>query len=114
MKCCVPILIAWLCPAAVWSASPRDCIGSVPVATLQIRVSPGTGAAPLPLRLVNAIAKGYKIACTPAKLPPDLRKSAKIALVVVPWPSPTPAAPLFVWLRGDTEGRPAPVSARIR
>jgi hypothetical protein len=30
--------------------------------------------------------------------------------IVVPWPSPTPAAPLFMWLRGDTEGRPAPRS----
>jgi hypothetical protein len=84
MKCCVPILLAWLYPAALWSATPRDCIGSVPIATFQIRVSNGTAAAPLPLRLVNTVAKGYKIACTPVKLPADLRKSAKIALVVVP------------------------------
>lgn len=84
MRRCVPILMAWLYPAAVWSAVPRDCIGSVPIATFQIRVSPGTGAAPLPLRLVNTIAKGYKIACTPVRLPADLRKSAKIALVVAP------------------------------
>jgi hypothetical protein len=28
--------------------------------------------------------------------------------IVVPWPSPTPMAPLFFWLRGDKDGRPAP------
>jgi hypothetical protein len=25
--------------------------------------------------------------------------------IAMPWPSPTPKAPLFVWLRGETEGR---------
>jgi len=30
------------------------------------------------------------------------RQNLRIAM---PWPSPTPKAPLFVWLRGETEGR---------
>jgi hypothetical protein len=30
------------------------------------------------------------------------RQTLRIAM---PWPSPTPKAPLFVWLRGETEGR---------
>ena len=25
--------------------------------------------------------------------------------IIVPWPSPAPLAPLFIWLRGDKEGR---------
>ena len=33
-------------------------------------------------------------------------EGAKQALrIAMPWPSPTPKAPLFVWLRGETEGR---------
>jgi hypothetical protein len=30
------------------------------------------------------------------------RQTLRIAM---PWPSPTPKAPLFVWLRGETDGR---------
>jgi len=28
--------------------------------------------------------------------------------IAMPWPSPTPKAPLFVWLRGETDGRANP------
>jgi hypothetical protein len=38
---------------------------------------------------------------TPATDDP-LRQTLRVAL---PWPSPTPHAPLFVWLRGETAGR---------
>lgn len=34
------------------------------------------------------------------------RQMLKIAL---PWPAPAPHAPLFVWLRGETQGRPTGV-----
>jgi hypothetical protein len=30
--------------------------------------------------------------------------------IVMPWPSPSPKAPLFVWLRGETEGRATKVT----
>jgi len=79
-----PLLLALSCPAAFSASAPRNCIGSVPLATFQIKVSPGNGAAPLSIRVVNTIAKGYKLACTPVKVPPDLKKNARIALVVVP------------------------------
>jgi hypothetical protein len=38
---------------------------------------------------------------TPASDDP-LRQTLRVAL---PWPSPTPHAPLYVWLRGETQGR---------
>jgi hypothetical protein len=78
------LLIALLCPTAFAASGSRNCVGSVPLATFQIKVSPGNGAAPLPLRVVNTIAKGYKLACTPVRVPPDVTKNARIALVVVP------------------------------
>ena len=66
------------------SISPKQ---SVPVATFQLRVSPANGAASLPIRQVNTIAKGFKISCTPVKVPPDQKKNARITLVVTPAPN---------------------------
>jgi hypothetical protein len=34
------------------------------------------------------------------------RQTLKIAL---PWPAPSPHAPLFIWLRGESQGRPTGV-----
>jgi hypothetical protein len=47
-----------------------------------------------------------------AELPRPLAgEGAKQTLrVVMPWPSPTPRAPLFVWLRGETDARPTKVT----
>jgi hypothetical protein len=38
---------------------------------------------------------------TPAVGQPE-RQTLKVAL---PWPSPTPKAPIYIWLRGESEGR---------
>jgi len=85
MRFPVALLFAFLFPVAGFTAgNPRNCIGSVPVATFQIRVSPANAGAPLPIRQVNTIQKGCKIACTTLRLPPDLKKNGRIALVVVP------------------------------
>jgi hypothetical protein len=36
----------------------------------------------------------------------EQRQTLKIAL---PWPAPAPHAPLFIWLRGESQGRPTGV-----
>ena len=83
-----PLLLILLSSAAFCATPPRSCIGSVPLATFLIKISPATGSgAPLPIRVVNTIGKGYKLAATPVKVPPDLKKNARIALVVVPAPT---------------------------
>jgi hypothetical protein len=47
--------------------------------------------------------KGVPVAGLPAPLGGDSRKqSLQIAL---PWPAPSPHAPLYVWFRGETDGR---------
>jgi hypothetical protein len=46
---------------------------------------------------------GLEVRLLPAPVASDPRKQTlKIAL---PWPSPSPKAPLYVWLRGEHEGR---------
>src|SRR5262249_21244541 len=42
---------------------------------------------------------------------PIAGEGAKQSLrIAMPWPSPTPKSPLFVWLRGETEGRATKVT----
>ena len=42
---------------------------------------------------------------------PILGEGAKQSLrIAMPWPSPSPKAPVFVWLRGETEGRATKVT----
>ncbi len=59
------------------------------------------------LELVEKIgwneSEGRPVRGFPAPVPGEGQKqSLKIAM---PWPPPAPRAPIFVWLRGDTEGR---------
>jgi hypothetical protein len=85
MKLPVILLFPFLFPVGGLTAdNPRNCIGSVPVATFQIRVLPADSGMPLPIRGVNTIHKGYRIACTTLRLPTDLKKNGRITLVVVP------------------------------
>lgn len=46
---------------------------------------------------------GFPVVGIPTPVPREpTKQTLKIAL---PWPSPSPRAPLFVWLRGETQGR---------
>ena len=79
------VFVLSLVPGKMVSAdNSRSCIGSIPVVTFQIRITPPDGGAALPIRVVNTIAKGSKIACTPVKLPADLKKNGRLTLVVAP------------------------------
>ncbi len=40
-----------------------------------------------------------------SELPATAGGASQTLRIKLPWPSPTPRAPLFLWLRGDTEGR---------
>ena len=47
--------------------------------------------------------QGFPVVGIPTPVPGETTKQTlKIAL---PWPSPSPRAPLYVWLRGETQGR---------
>jgi len=47
-----------------------------------------------------------------AELPrPVAGEAARQTLrIAVPWPSPSPKAPLYIWLRGESEGRATKVT----
>ncbi|HZU27907.1 MAG TPA: hypothetical protein VFA04_20420 [Bryobacteraceae bacterium] len=46
---------------------------------------------------------GIAVAAMPVPIAGDARK--QLLKVILPWPSPAPHAPLFIWLRGDANGR---------
>ncbi len=52
-------------------------------------------------------SQGHPVAGIPTPFPDDPQKQTlRIAL---PWPSPEPHAPVFIWLRGEDRGRPTQV-----
>lgn len=52
-------------------------------------------------------SRGHPVAGIPTPFPDDPKKQTlRIAL---PWPSPEPHAPVFIWLRGEDRGRPTQV-----
>lgn len=52
-------------------------------------------------------SQGHPVAGIPTPFPDDPEKQTlRIAL---PWPSPEPHAPVFIWLRGEDKGRPTRV-----
>jgi len=51
---------------------------------------------------------GVPIESIPTPLPDD--SSRQKLFIVLPWPAPGPHAPLYVWLRGETQGRKTAVA----
>ena len=72
--------------AVAAGAASRGCVGSVAVSTFRIAVQPGgaAAAAPVPIHQINNLPSGYRIAYRPIDLPADLKKDAKLALLMVP------------------------------
>ncbi len=65
-------------------AAPRGCPASLPLGSFELLVDPGTGEVPHPIRQVNAVLPGQKLIYKPGQLPADHKKSAEIALILVP------------------------------
>lgn len=82
----VRLLILTMCASVMFAATPRTpvCVGSTALGSFRLLVKPANGKPSLPLRQVNRIAAGDKITYQPINLPADLRKDAKLALVVAP------------------------------
>jgi len=56
-------------------------------------------------------AHGLPVDSIPTPLPPVHNEPSRQTLrVVMPWPAPAPHAPLYVWLRGEAQGRKTGVS----
>jgi hypothetical protein len=78
--------VSFLCLVFGFSAAaaPSGCVGSVVITSFRVSVQPGTGGgAALPMRQLNNLPMGYRVSYRPIDLPADLKKDAKLALVLV-------------------------------
>jgi hypothetical protein len=63
------------------------------------------------LETIEKVGWNAQLGVATADLPRPSGDGGRQSLnVIVPWPSPTPKAPLYVWLRGETEGRATKVT----
>src|SRR6516162_8132565 len=72
------LLEPWCCSFA------NGCATGTPIATFHVKVLPPKGGEPLPLNAVNMVPSGAKLRYEPVDLPDDLRKSARVSVIVVP------------------------------
>lgn len=78
------VVLAALVLAARVDAATKGCLaGSTPVTTIQLLVQPPTGP-PMGVPLVNVLRPGYKIQYKPVTLPTDIRREARVALMIAP------------------------------
>jgi hypothetical protein len=52
---------------------------------------------------------GLTVDGLPTASPAEPQKQRQTLKIALPWPSPSPHAPLFIWLRGENQGRPTGV-----
>ncbi len=60
------------------------CVGSAPVTSFRVTVQPTANATATLIRQVNNLPAGSRIAYRPLDLPTDMKKDAKLTLVLVP------------------------------
>src|SRR5579863_2215514 len=65
-------------------AAPMGCVGSAPVTSFRVTVQPPGNSTALLIRQVNNLPVGSRIAYRPLDLPADMKKDAKLTLVLVP------------------------------
>src|SRR5258708_2494560 len=100
--------------APAWAAAPHGCVGSIAVTTFRLSVQPsGAGPSWLPIRRVNNIPSGYRISYQPVDLPADLKKDAKLTLVIVPKASEGQVTVLEPRLAATSTEWSAPFAARL-
>ncbi len=90
------------------------CVGSAAITSFRLTVQPsGAGAAALPLRAVNNLPAGAKVSYRPLDLPMDLKKDAKLTLVLVPQNPDGPVTVLEPKLAATAGDWAIPFSARV-
>jgi hypothetical protein len=77
------IVLASLIFAYAATAASRSCDGSVAITSFRMSVQAANNPA-LTIRHVNNLAAGYRVSYRPVDLPADMKKDAKLTLVLVP------------------------------
>lgn len=65
-------------------AAPSGCVGSAPVTSFRLTVQPSGNPTALRIRQLNNLPVGSRITYRPLDLPADMKKDAKLTLVLVP------------------------------
>src|SRR5581483_10755478 len=100
--------------AAAAAAVPQGCVGSVAVASFRLSAGPAAGrAATVPIRLLNNLPAGSRVRYQPLDLPADLKKDAKLTLVLVPKSSSGQITVLEPRLAANSTEWEVPLEARI-
>src|SRR5262245_48733758 len=87
-------------------AATDGCVGSVGVTTFRLVSAPPTGNSWVQVRQLNNVPAGYRVRYNPVDLPADMKKDAKLTLVMAPRPGegqitvlePRPAANPTDWV----------------
>src|SRR5579862_6658416 len=79
-------LLIFTAGAALAFASIPPCVGTLNVCRFRLTVEGVNGAPPLPVQYINILETGQKLRYEPLHIPPGIRDSAKIALIVVAAP----------------------------
>jgi len=97
------------------AAAPSGCVGSVAVTSFRVSVQPGGNAPPpaLAIRQINNLPMGYRISYRPIDLPADLKKDAKLTLVLVSKSTDGQVTVLEPKLAASPAEWQVPVTARI-
>src|SRR5580692_8099650 len=96
-------------------AAPMGCVGSSSITSFRLLVQPAGSAASaaLPLLQANNLPSGARVAYRPLDLPADLKKDAKLTLVMVPQSPDGPVTVLEPKLAATPGEWQAPFAARI-
>ena len=94
-------------------AAPSGCVGSAPVTSFRLTVQPPGNSTALRLRLVNNLPQGSRVAYRPMDLPADMKKDAKLTLVLVPQDSDGSVTVLEPKLAAAAGDWVTPFAARI-
>ncbi|MBI3471046.1 MAG: hypothetical protein HY013_06795 [Candidatus Solibacter usitatus] len=79
-----PLVLGLWCLGVLSGAAPRSCVpGSTALGTFQLQVRGPAGEA-LPAARINILRQGYKVSYKPVQLPADIRREARVALVLAP------------------------------
>lgn len=73
--------------AQSFGSTMPPCPGTMNVCRFRLLVVPTDGGAPLPVQNINVLEAGQKIKFEPVHIPPVIRDSAKVALIVVAVPT---------------------------
>jgi hypothetical protein len=87
----MPFLFFLAGSAQMFGSAMPPCPGTMNVCRFRLTVVPVGGGAPLPVQNINVLDAGQKLKYEPVHIPPVIRDSAKVALIVVAVPSPEEA-----------------------